>query len=134
MVSTAKHWVATTDGYFMLKNISQNVVGESDLLDYAFYGFIIRQTILWKLDPLPVSPHLIAVIFGNYQRAMVPSFIDHVSEQAAIRLATWPPAEVPQADGTSVRNLSLLCDPMTLIMETISELTVLIHVLGSVFF
>jgi hypothetical protein len=90
-------------------------IQETDRRAFEFYGFLIRQSLLWKFDLFPISPFLLALILhGRSDPALEDSLIARVADNAAERLATWPPTLLP---GQTELNLVYGHDPLNLLAE-----------------
>ncbi|KAF8810611.1 hypothetical protein BYT27DRAFT_7240679 [Phlegmacium glaucopus] len=112
-----------SDGFFTPVILPVQAVSEADKKEFIFCGFLIRQCLIWGLDPLPISPFLLAFLFKDLDHALAPDFIRAVAPKAAIRLATWPPQPTVNDDG-SLPELDLHPgkDPLDLIIQTIPHL------------
>ena len=108
-----------TDNYFTPVNLPSLAIQDDDIEDFKFYGFLIRQTIFFGFDLLPISPFLLALILTeDLTLAFSPSFIQKVGNTAASRLSSWPPIPIMQPNGTTQLGLDLSQDPMRLLMES----------------
>ncbi|KAF8913128.1 hypothetical protein CPB84DRAFT_516526 [Gymnopilus junonius] len=104
------------DGYYTPVNMMPFSVTPADKNDFEFYGFIFRQSLIWGLDPFPISPFFIALVLASLSAAMSPEFIKTVSPLSAQRLATWPPLEITNVEnGTVFLDLDYRRDPMKLL-------------------
>lgn len=91
-------------------------VTQDDLLDFTFYGSLFRQSLIWGLDPFPISPFFIAIVLVDLSSAMSLDFIQNVSPLSAQRLTTWPPQKtVCVEDGSVHLDLDYRKDPMRLL-------------------
>jgi len=119
VVSNTHHWVGMTDDYFTPVNLPSLAIQDDDIEDFKFYGFLIRQTIFFGFDLLPISPFLLALILTkDLTLPFLPGFIEKVGDTVASRLSTWPPIPVMQPNGTTQVILDLSNDPMRLFMES----------------
>ena len=104
------------DGYYTPTNIMPLSVTPSNIEDFNFYGFLLRQSLIWGLDPFPISPFFIAIVLADLESAMSMDFINAVSPLSALRLATWPPQEIVDVEDGSCRlELEYTKDPMKLL-------------------
>ncbi len=90
-------------------------IQEQDVKDFEFYGFVIRQSLLYGFDLFPISPLLLALILQDENLALQDEFISHVADDASKRLATWPPQ--PGQHGNAEPDLAYGNDPMNLIAD-----------------
>jgi len=116
IVSRTHHWVTTpTDDYFTPVDLPEFVLQNGDKQDFEFYGFIIRQSLLWGFDLFPISPFLLAIILDGEKLALQDNLIASVALDAAKRLATWPPKRRQEDD--ALLDLEYGKDPLNLLAE-----------------
>jgi hypothetical protein len=132
IVSNLQHWVATiTDSYFTPVDLPLFAIQEQNINDFEFYGFVIRQSLLYGFDLFPISPFLLALILQDENLALHNEFITHVADDAAKRLATWPPRPGQLGTRNAEPDLAYGNDPMNLIADCdlLGAFPVYIHIL-----
>ena len=109
-------WKEVADGFYTPNNIMPLSVTQDDIQDFTFYGSLFRQSLIWGLDLLPISPFFIAIVLVDLSSAISSDFIQTVSPLSAQRLATWPPQETVCIEDSSVHlDLDYCKDPMRLL-------------------
>ena len=104
------------DSYYTPTNMMPLSVTPGDIEDFKFYGFLFWQSLIWGLDPFPISPFFLAVTLADLKSATSLDFINTVSPLSALRLATWPPPEIINFEDGSVHlQLDYTKDPMKLL-------------------
>lgn len=104
------------DGYYTPTNMMPLSVTPQDIKDFEIYGSFLRQSLIWGLDPFPISPFFIVAVLAGLDSAMSADFINAVSPLSALRLATWPPPEFLGVEDNCIHlDLDYTKDPMKLI-------------------
>lgn len=116
MISNTSHWMEAADGYFTPTNMMPMSVTQKDIQDFEIYGSFLRQSLIWSLDPFPISPFFIVAVLADLDSAMSSDFINAVAPLSALRLATWPPQEFLGVEDNHIHlDLDYTKDPMKLI-------------------
>ncbi len=82
ILSQTNHWIQTTDNYFSPSNPLPTTISNEDIQHFQLYGFIIRQSLIWGLDILPISPFLLGLLFQD---------LESVWQTITFRLLLLPP-------------------------------------------
>ena len=116
IIHESGHWVEIGDGFYT-PLVTSLAPSRDEAIDFKIYGLILRLSLLWGLEFLPISPALILFLLRGYDAATAPAFIDSVAPEISKRLATWPPQSTISEDGQARLDLKAGLDPMNLIID-----------------
>ena len=69
IVSNTSQWMEAADSYYTPTNMMPLSITPGDVEDFKFYGFLFWQSLIWGLDPFPISPFFLAVALADLKSA-----------------------------------------------------------------